>query len=298
MSLLTVLHTIQKEALYLANNQSPLVNFNKIKIGQAYHRDELTELWGLQGREAISKGVFTPRDLNVIILFVTKVKSTSATQYKDYIIDDFLYWEGENKGRANARIINSKDRGDTIHLFFREHFRQNLMYLGTVEYVDYVPFDNAPYQFVFELVREQQTNKFEEPVFHYANQETEKRVSALSRIGQGAFRVNLLQLWKSCSITDVNMPELLKASHIMPWKDADPKQRLDPYNGLLLTPTLDTLFDRGFISFKNDGEILISKKVEPITGLLKIDSDTKLRHVYTNNIEYLEYHRDIQFKSI
>jgi hypothetical protein len=91
-----------------------LVNFSKIKIGNTYHRDELNEIWGLGGRQAFSKGVFTPRDSGLIVLFVTKEKSISATQYKDYISDSFLYWEGENKGGANPRIINAKFRNDAF----------------------------------------------------------------------------------------------------------------------------------------------------------------------------------------
>ena len=53
---------------------------------------------------------------------------------------------------------------------------------------------------------------------------------------------------------------MLKASHIKPWNISDDYERLDEYNGLLLTPNLDAAFDSGLISFDKDGVILISKK--------------------------------------
>ena len=56
----------------------------------------------------------------------------------------------------------------------------------------------------------------------------------------------------------MDRPEHLIASHIKPWRESDNRERLFEGNGLLLTPTVDHLFDRGFISFENDGELLIS----------------------------------------
>jgi hypothetical protein len=52
--------------------------------------------------------------------------------------------------------------------------------------------------------------------------------------------------------------EHLRASHCKPWRDSDDSERLDGENGLLLTPSIDHLFDRGFISFENNGRLLVS----------------------------------------
>ncbi len=59
-------------------------------------------------------------------------------------------------------------------------------------------------------------------------------------------RVQALE--QRCRITGVDRPEHLRASHSKPWRDSDNAERLDGENGLLLTPSIDHLFDRGFIS--------------------------------------------------
>jgi hypothetical protein len=85
----------------------------------------------------------------------------------------------------------------------------------------------------------------------------------LARRGQGKFRANVEALEHRCRLTNVVNPSLLIASHIKPWRlCASAEERLDGQNGLLLTPDADWLFDRGFISFKDDGEVLVSPRVE------------------------------------
>jgi hypothetical protein len=88
--------------------------------------------------------------------------------------------------------------------------------------------------------------------------ETEKQALIKARRGQGQFRQNVAQLERFCRVTRVDRPEHLIASHIKPWRESNNRERLFEGNGLLLTPTIDHLFDRGFISFENNGELLIS----------------------------------------
>ena len=81
----------------------------------------------------------------------------------------------------------------------------------------------------------------------------------LARRGQGKFRERVSMIERACRITQVNRPEHLIASHCKPWRDCESNdERLDGENGLLLTPTVDHLFDRGFISFENNGDVLVS----------------------------------------
>lgn len=65
--------------------------------------------------------------------------------------------------------------------------------------------------------------------------------------------------WASCAISDVTVPEFLRASHIKPWRDSSNQERLDPFNGILLNAALDIAFELGFISFNDDGAILIGR---------------------------------------
>jgi len=88
--------------------------------------------------------------------------------------------------------------------------------------------------------------------------ETEKQALIKARRGQGLFREKVGRLERFCRVTRVDRPEHLIASHIKPWRESNNRERLFEGNGLLLTPTIDHLFDRGFISFENNGELLVS----------------------------------------
>lgn len=88
--------------------------------------------------------------------------------------------------------------------------------------------------------------------------ETEKAALINARRGQGRFRANVQRIEEACRITRVDRTEHLRASHCKPWRDSSNEERLDGENGVLLTPSIDHLFDRGFISFANNGRLLIS----------------------------------------
>ncbi len=93
------------------------------------------------------------------------------------------------------------------------------------------------------------------------------------------------------------MVKLLRASHIKPWRTSSNHERLDHYNGLLLNPNLDVLFDYGYISFNNEGTILISEELqEEEKNILDINEKMALSQIEDNHQEYLEFHRNSIFK--
>jgi putative restriction endonuclease len=95
--------------------------------------------------------------------------------------------------------------------------------------------------------------------------DTVRKSVILARRGQGRFRANVEAIERSCRLTGITNPTLLVASHIKPWRLCDSAQeRLDGMNGLLLTPDADLLFDRGFISFADGGEVLVSPRVDRV----------------------------------
>src|SRR5471032_2878361 len=67
-----------------------------------------------------------------------------------------------------------------------------------------------------------------------------------------------MRIERACRITGVTREEHLRASHCKPWRDSSNEERLDGENGLLLTPNADHLFDRGFIGFEDNGDVLVS----------------------------------------
>ncbi len=85
-----------------------------------------------------------------------------------------------------------------------------------------------------------------------------------ARRGQGRFRADLLDIWQgACPVTGVTHPDLLRASHIKAWRDSSDHERLDMFNGLLLSVHIDALFDRLLISFDTTGGLKLSKTLLP-----------------------------------
>jgi len=135
-------------------------------------------------------------------------------------------------------------------------------------------------------------------VKEYLNRsETEKDAMRKARIGQGQFRKELINYWSACAITGCKAPGLLRASHIKPWAKSEDIERLDLYNGLLLSPTLDACFDSGFISFNDSGDIIASDNLSAndMTAL-GIHKKMKLANIEAQHCKYLAYHRGSIFQ--
>lgn len=127
--------------------------------------------------------------------------------------------------------------------------------------------------------------------------ETTREAVIQSRIGQGQFRASLIEYWQGCSVTGCQQIELLRASHIKPWRDASNAERLDLYNGLLLLPNLDACFEAGLISFDDKGKILISSKLDrSMFSQLGVDRNLELLRVEPKHRDYLRYHRENRFR--
>ena len=94
-------------------------------------------------------------------------------------------------------------------------------------------------------------------------EDTVRKSVIAARRGQGAFRRNVERQERACRLTGITNAALLIASHIKPWRLCSTAgERLDGMNGLLLTPDADLLFDRGFLSFQDDGEVMTSPRVD------------------------------------
>lgn len=126
---------------------------------------------------------------------------------------------------------------------------------------------------------------------------TEKSQLIKARRGQGVFRTNVQKNEKYCRLTGVSSMQLLIASHIKPWRSCvDANERLDGNNGLLLTPNADLLFDRGLISFSDDGHILVSPRaVREDMHRLGLANETSIIPFQIEQCRYLSYHRSNVF---
>jgi hypothetical protein len=115
-----------------------------------------------------------------------------------------------------------------------------------------------------------------------------------ARIGQGLFKERVSKIEHACRITFVENPAHLIGSHIKPWRESTNEERLHGANGLLLTPSADHLFDRGFSSFQDNGDVLVSPVVVPISlKRMGLDPEHPPRPIpfNTDQKHFLEHHR-------
>jgi putative restriction endonuclease len=95
---------------------------------------------------------------------------------------------------------------------------------------------------------------------------TDREAILIARRGQGLFKQRVMAIERFCRITRVENPTHLRASHCKPWRDSNNDERMDGENGLLLTPNIDHLFDRGFINFQDDGQLIVSPVAHLVAG--------------------------------
>lgn len=130
-------------------------------------------------------------------------------------------------------------------------------------------------------------------------EETKKQEIRKARDGQGKYREQLLIQCHFCPFTMVSDERLLIASHIKPWAASNDKEKVDPYNGYMLTPLYDKLFDRGFITFTEKRHVILSDFISSFTwNQLKMKNDVFIKALPMDDkrIEYLKFHHQSVFK--
>jgi len=128
--------------------------------------------------------------------------------------------------------------------------------------------------------------------------ETERLAIVRARVGQGLFKERVSMIETKCRVTGVENPVHLVASHCKPWRDSTNEERLDGENGLLLTPSIDHLFDRGFIGFENNGKLIISP-VAHRPSLVRMGVETEqivnVGSFSSGQKQFLDFHRNSVF---
>lgn len=137
-------------------------------------------------------------------------------------------------------------------------------------------------------VKEQIEEVLDESIVKESNSTKKTR-----RLKQNAYRAALLDIMPFCPFTMVADDRLLIACHIKPFADCDTDdEKYDPKNGITMTPTYHTLFDLGFITFEDDGTLLISPFLSNITkSRLNLKDGENIR-LQNGSGKYLKYHRD------
>lgn len=227
-------------------------------------------------------------------------------EFKNWLLENHKQISRPEKYIGAIRTI-SNDLNSQVNIksLFEINETGNLIQLYTLyfsgdKFEDKNSRGNRMYSRAFDLylefISENQENSFNDIVdIIKSNKEGgEKEALISARLGQGRFKNSLIKKGEGCAISGYLNKDLLIASHIKPWSKCDSFEKVDPDNGLLLLPNYDKLFDRGLISFDDDGRVLISEfftdaEIFGIKNSLKI----KLRD---GNKKYMEFHRSKVFK--
>lgn len=207
----------------------------------------------------------------------------SPIKYKDYM-DDIKRMQGYKYAPFNAL-----GRGNTGYLF---QIQEELaLFLFSIMNFNISEISlNEQYENVEKLIKESEddvTNEFET---------TYKEQLVKTRIGQGIFKQRLSELECKCKLCGVDNINFLRASHSKPWRESSHNERLNRFNGFLLCPAHDVLYDRGYISFQENGQIIISDELDDRSKvLLNIHANMKI-NLLEGHREFLQYHRENIFR--
>lgn len=123
---------------------------------------------------------------------------------------------------------------------------------------------------------------------------TQRLQLSKARIGQGLFRKRVMLLDPHCRVTGVNDPRLLIASHIKPWRDSDNAERINGYNGIMLSPHVDALFDERLISFEDHGQMLVHPSLSgEVLDRWSINPKANIGRFPGQQAAFLRYHRKL-----
>ena len=130
--------------------------------------------------------------------------------------------------------------------------------------------------------------------------ETEKETLVMARKGQGKFRDDVLILHGACPFTGVSNSQFLSAGHLKPWSRCqNNEERLDPLNGLPLTPVADKLVDQGYATFDSEGRAIFSSLLKPDDAAamgIAVNKEYRIKILDPRQEQYLHYHRTVVFK--
>jgi hypothetical protein len=213
----------------------------------------------------------------------------------DSLPDRIDFEVNEQTQIAGSRVyVNSSDQAYKI---IRELSLPNITFISVVKLLD----EHGRLSYYFRLFADYYGEVEHPYILDKEQEEIEKTVVdtlektqlTRARIGQGEYRRKLLESCPRCPITLVSDDRLLIASHIKPWAVSDNIEKLDKFNGFMLTPTFDRLFDRGFLSFTDDKKTILSPFLSKMTySQLGISDNKIITHLpIEGREEYLKYHR-------
>ena len=223
-------------------------------------------------------------------------------------LEDVIYFDirDQNQIEGSRGYVNSQDKGYQI---IRQIALPNVSYI-CVEKVGkesaplfywrlFVDFDaiwqhgGAPLVFTY--------GKQKKETIESKKQESRNEAVRQSREGQGKYREQLLEQCHFCPFTLITEERILIASHIKPWAASNDDEKIDPYNGYILSPMFDKLFDKGFITFTEDRRLILSEYFSANTWKqigVKNGEYYEYLKMDDKRIKYLNFHHESVFKGV
>jgi len=281
------------------------------KKGQLYRRVSLHEEYGGRRQSGISNCPKNP------IIFIFSGKTGKQHGYQDgWDEDNYFWYSGEGQigdmkfTGGNKSVLNHQVDEKKIYLFEKSKKSGWWMFIDELQLVNYEYYNTGDTEgnerkgIKFKLLSISKELSIEDKIVtplpkrkynHNRPNRTQRRGLVNSRVGQGYYRQQILDKWNNrCGVTGSNLEKILISSHIVPWKDSNDFEKLDPENGILLSPTLDGLFDKYLISFEDTGKIIISNKIDKEDiYCLGINQNMKLTQITDGMKPYLSRHRKI-----
>lgn len=214
---------------------------------------------------------------------------------------DWIFFKLTEQTQINGTRVYAKSN-DYAYQLIREISLPNISYLSAIKLVSndgdilfylrvFVDYFGTNYNPKAIDIKESSI------ITEYAGNEEEQGNLICSRRGQGKYRKNLLLECPFCPITMVSDERMLIASHIKPWVKSEINEMYDPKNGFMLTPHVDQLFDKGYITFTADKKLLTSQWLSKLTFKnLGIISKTYPHLPVAGREKYLSYHQKFIFK--
>lgn len=287
------------------------------EVGALYNRRE--EIHG-RYRGQIQGGISTPANSPFVILFTGEAGSQHGywDHWEDEDGENIFHYYGEGQQgdmqdtRGNRAIRQHLENSKRLLIFQSMGKSRPYRFLGEFRFIhayEQSGIKDTKGNFRKAIVFKLKPIEHDFSPFHIAIADRPQPTLQLSattslqlsevRSKQSLFKRRLLTVERQCRVTGIADLRFLRASHMKPWaKCADGSERVDGSNGLLLSPHADFLFDRGWITFENDGALVRSAHLpSDVIGRigLNLKQGRKCGEFFDRQKAYLEFHRNAVF---
>ena len=302
----------------------------KFKLGNSYSKIDIVELTSETNLKTSREGIYYCKNSNDIFLFVDLEKRGKEKRFHfdDFFEGEYFHWDSQPKQHIDTpRVKDIIGEIYTTHLFVRvnQKFKNKTLpfiYCGRLVYIKHEEHTAKPVHIIFQNIDYDDFTENRDLIEIYnwkpskaggksktqvdmsktislvrkrnyrKPDKTERRGLVNSRVGQGYYRNLVIEKWNNiCALTGFVDTRLLIASHILPWSKSDDEQKLDPENGILLSPNADALFDKHLITFNSEDGKIISKISDVELEKLGLNINMSI-NVTAGMKKYLQQHNE------